>query len=115
ITVFTTRPDTIFGATYLVLAPEHPLVSDLTTSDCRRAVEQYRDRTKRQGLYSRKVTKKKTGVFTGSHATNPATGSPIPIWIADYVLMEYGTGAIMAVPRPDEADSEVATPFSLTS
>ena len=113
ITVFTTRPDTIFGATYLVLAPEHPLVASLTTDAQRAEVEAYRERTKRQDLVSRKVTKEKTGVFTGSHATNPATGAPIPIWIADYVLMEYGTGAIMAVPGHDERDYEFAEKFGL--
>jgi leucyl-tRNA synthetase len=113
IPVFTTRPDTIFGATYLVLAPEHPLVGSLTTDEQRAEVESYRERTKRQDLVSRKVTKEKTGVFTGSHATNPATGAPIPIWIADYVLMEYGTGAIMAVPGHDERDFEFANVFSL--
>jgi leucyl-tRNA synthetase len=113
IRVFTTRPDTIFGATYLVLAPEHPLVASLTTDEERAEVEAYRERTKRQDLVSRKVTKEKTGVFTGSHAINPATGAPIPIWIADYVLMEYGTGAIMAVPGHDERDFEFANVFSL--
>ena len=113
IKVFTTRPDTVFGATYMVLAPEHPLVPVLTTDVQRAEVEAYRERTKRQDLVSRKVTKEKTGVFTGSHAINPATGSPIPIWIADYVLMEYGTGAIMAVPGHDERDFEFATVFSL--
>ena len=113
IQVFTTRPDTVFGATYLVLAPEHPLVSSLTSNAQRAEVEAYRERTKRQDLVSRKVTKEKTGVFTGSHATNPATGMPIPIWIADYVLMEYGTGAIMAVPGHDERDFEFSTVFSL--
>jgi leucyl-tRNA synthetase len=113
INVFTTRADTIFGATYLVLAPEHGLVDRLTTDAQRAEVEAYRERTKRQDLVSRKVTKEKTGVFTGSHAINPATGAPIPIWIADYVLMEYGTGAIMAVPGHDERDFEFATVFSL--
>src|SRR5688572_14942164 len=113
IPVFTTRPDTIFGATYLVLAPEHPLVSELTTDDRRPEVDEYRERTKRQDLVTRKVTKEKTGVFTGSHAINPATGAPIPVWIADYVLMEYGTGAIMAVPGHDERDFEFANVFSL--
>jgi leucyl-tRNA synthetase len=113
ITVFTTRPDTIFGATYLVLAPEHPLVAGLTTKEQRAEVDAYRERTRHQDLVSRKVEKEKTGVFTGSHAINPATGTPIPIWIADYVLMEYGTGAIMAVPGHDERDFEFATVFSL--
>ena len=111
--VFTTRPDSIFGATSRVLAPEHPLVAQLTTSEQRAEVEAYRERTKRQDLVTRKVTKEKSGVFTGSHATNPATGAPMPIWIADYVLMEYGTGAIMAVPGHDERDFEFATVFSL--
>jgi len=97
----------------MVLAPEHPLVSGLTTDDRRADVEAYRERTKRQDVVSRKVNKDKTGVFTGSHAINPATGAPIPIWIADYVLMEYGTGAIMAVPGHDERDFEFANVFSL--
>jgi leucyl-tRNA synthetase len=111
--VFTTRPDTIFGATYLVLAPEHPLVASLTTDEQHDAVAAYRDRASRQDLVARKVSKEKTGVFTGSFAINPATGNPIPIWIADYVLMEYGTGAIMAVPGHDERDFEFATAYSL--
>ena len=113
ITVFTTRPDTIFGATYMVLAPEHGLVQRLTTPAQRDAVEAYRVRAAKQDLVSRKVNKEKTGVFTGSFATNPATGQPIPIWIADYVLMEYGTGAIMAVPGHDERDFAFATQFAL--
>ena len=113
IKVFTTRPDTVFGATYMVLAPEHPLVTRLTTNDQRANVEAYRERTKRQDVVSRKVNKEKTGIFTGSHAVNPATGAPIPVWIADYVLMEYGTGAIMAVPGHDERDFEFANVFSL--
>jgi len=98
IRVFTTRPDTIFGATYLVLAPEHPLVDALVTDDQREEVAAYRAATSKQDLVTRKVNREKTGVFTGAYAINPATGKPIPIWIADYVLMEYGTGAIMAVP-----------------
>jgi hypothetical protein len=97
----------------MVLAPEHPLVASLTTDAQRAEVEVYRERTKRQDLISRKVTKEKTGVFTGSHAINPATGAPIPIWIADYVLMEYGTGAIMAVPGHDQRDFEFAHKYSL--
>ena len=113
IRVFTTRPDTIFGATYLVLAPEHPFVSALTTDDQRGEVEEYQARAARQDLVTRKVSKEKTGVFTGSYAVNPATGAPIPIWIADYVLMEYGTGAIMAVPGHDERDHEFASTFEL--
>ncbi len=113
IEVFTTRPDTIFGATYLVLAPEHPLVEQVTTPDQREAVDAYRERTRHQDLVSRKVNKEKTAVFTGGHAVNPATGQQVPIWVADYVLMEYGTGAIMAVPGHDERDFEFATEFSL--
>ncbi len=91
-----------------MLAPEHPLVDALTTDEQRAEVEAYRERAAKQDLVSRKTTKEKTGVFTGSYATNPATGEPIPIWIADYVLMEYGTGAIMAVPGHDERDFEFA-------
>ncbi len=113
VTVFTTRPDTIFGATYLVLAPEHPLVATLTTDAQRAAVAGYQEATKKQDLISRKSTKEKTGVFTGAYAVNPATGANIPIWIADYVLMEYGTGAIMAVPGHDERDFEFAQLFAL--
>ena len=114
IQVFTTRPDTVFGATYLVLAPEHPLVEVLTGEQQRADVEAYRERTRKQDLVSRKVSEKeKTGVFTGSYAVNPATGEQVPVWIADYVLMEYGTGAIMAVPGHDERDFDFATVFSL--
>lgn len=113
VTVFTTRPDTIFGATYLVLAPEHPLVATLTTDAQREAVQGYQDATKKQDLIARKSSKEKTGVFTGSSAVNPATGADMPIWIADYVLMQYGTGAIMAVPGHDERDFEFAQLFDL--
>jgi leucyl-tRNA synthetase len=113
VTVFTTRPDTIFGATYLVLAPEHPLVAALTTDAQRDAVLRYQDATKKQDLIARKSSKDKTGVFTGASAMNPATGETIPIWIADYVLMQYGTGAIMAVPGHDERDFEFARLFGL--
>ncbi len=109
--VFTTRPDTIFGATYLVLAPEHPLVEQITHDAEREAVQEYVQAAAKQDLVSRKTTKDKTGVFTGAFATNPATGRPIPIWIADYVLMEYGTGAIMAVPGHDERDHEFALEY----
>ncbi|MEY4608401.1 MAG: leucyl-tRNA synthetase [Gemmatimonadota bacterium] len=111
--VFTTRPDTIFGATYLVLAPEHPLVEVITKDSERGVVEAYRSRAARQDLVSRKSTKEKTGQFTGAYATNPATGAAIPIWVADYVLMEYGTGAIMAVPGHDERDHEFAVTYGL--
>jgi leucyl-tRNA synthetase len=113
IVVFTTRPDTIFGATYMVLAPEHPLVPALTTDDRRADVEAYRQLAARQDLVTRKLNKEKTGVFTGGYAVNPATGQEIPVWVADYVLMEYGTGAIMAVPGHDERDFEFATAFGL--
>jgi leucyl-tRNA synthetase len=114
ITVFTTRPDTLFGATYLVLAPEHPLVEELTTAEQRTDVAAYRRRVAAMDLVTRKVGEKtKTGVFTGSYARNPATGAALPIWIADYVLMEYGTGAIMAVPGHDERDFEFASQLNL--
>lgn len=113
ITVFTTRPDTIFGATYMVLAPEHPLVDALVTEAQRAEVTAYRERSLHQDLVTRRSTKEKTGVFTGAYAVNPATGEPIPVWIADYVLMEYGTGAIMAVPGHDQRDFEFAQVFSL--
>jgi leucyl-tRNA synthetase len=114
IPVFTTRPDTVFGATYLVLAPEHPLVDQLTAEEQRRAVNAYRREVQAKDIVSRKVgDKTKTGVFLGSYARNPATGEAIPIWIADYVLMEYGTGAIMAVPAHDKRDFEFATQFKL--
>jgi leucyl-tRNA synthetase len=114
ITVFTTRPDTVFGATYMVLAPEHPLVDQLTADERRPAVNAYRRAVQAKDIVSRKVGEKtKTGVFLGSYARNPATGEAIPIWIADYVLMEYGTGAIMAVPAHDERDFEFARQFQL--
>ena len=113
IRVFTTRVDTIFGATYLVLAPEHPLVDAITTAEQRAAVDDYRARTAKQDVVARKVTKEKTGVFTGAYAQNPATNQLVPVWIADYVLMEYGTGAIMAVPAHDERDFEFARKFDL--
>ena len=111
--VFTTRADTIYGATYLVLAPEHPLVDTVTTPAQRSAVRTYQESTGRQDLVSRKSVKEKTGVFTGAYAINPATDARIPVWIADYVLMQYGTGAIMAVPGHDERDFEFAQAFEL--
>jgi leucyl-tRNA synthetase len=114
IRVFTTRPDTVFGATYMVLAPEHPLVERITPPERREAVEEYRRQVTAQDLVTRKKTDKtKTGVDTGGRAVNPATGQEIPVWIADYVLMEYGTGAIMAVPGHDERDFEFARQFVL--
>jgi leucyl-tRNA synthetase len=114
IKVFTTRPDTIFGATFMVLAPEHPLVDAFTTPKQKAEVNAYRQAAMSKDLVSRKVgEKEKTGVFTGGYAINPATGKPIPVWIADYVLMEYGTGAIMAVPGHDQRDFEFAMKFGL--
>jgi len=114
ITVFTTRPDTVFGATYMVLAPEHPLVDALTAVEQRTAVRAYQRQVAAKDIVARKVgDKTKTGVFVGSYARNPATGEAIPIWIADYVLMEYGTGAIMAVPAHDARDFEFAAQFGL--
>ncbi|HWA59300.1 MAG TPA: leucine--tRNA ligase, partial [Gemmatimonadales bacterium] len=114
IRVFTTRPDTLFGATFMVLAPEHPLVARLTAPDRKAEVEAYVKAAAAQDLVSRKTgARDKTGVFIGAHAINPATGQPIPVWIADYVLMEYGTGAIMAVPAHDERDFAFATKYGL--
>ncbi|MBI3193188.1 MAG: leucine--tRNA ligase, partial [Ignavibacteriae bacterium] len=114
IRVFTTRPDTLFGATYMVLAPEHPLVDELTTEDCAQSVRAYREVTKQKSEMERTaLEKKKTGTFTGAYAINPATEKPIPIWIADYVLLTYGTGAIMAVPGQDERDWEFAEVYNL--
>jgi leucyl-tRNA synthetase len=114
ISVFTTRPDTVFGATYMVLAPEHPLVGAITTAEHRGEVEAYQAAAAKMDLVSRqKVDKTKTGVFTGAFCLNPATNEPIPVWIADYVLIEYGTGAIMAVPGHDQRDFEFAQVFDL--
>jgi leucyl-tRNA synthetase len=114
IRVFTTRPDTLFGASFMVLAPEHPLVEPLTAPAERAAVDAYRRAAAAKGVVARKVgDKEKTGVFTGGFAMNPATGKNIPVWIADYVLMEYGTGAIMAVPAHDERDFAFATKYQL--
>jgi leucyl-tRNA synthetase len=115
IEVFTTRPDTLFGATFMVLAPEHPLVDALTTEERREEVSAYREAAAAIDLIERKKTddKAKTGVFTGGFAVNPATGEEIPVWIADYVLMEYGTGAIMAVPAHDQRDFEFARQYGL--
>ena len=114
ITVFTTRPDTIFGATFLVLAPEHPLIKTLVNDDTRAKVEQYCADALKKSEIERQENKEKTGVFTGSCALNPATGAKMPIWVADYVLMGYGTGAIMAVPAHDERDFEFAEKFDLS-
>jgi leucyl-tRNA synthetase len=112
--IFTTRPDTLFGATYMVLAPEHPLVDVLTTPDRRAAVVAYRDAaTRKTDLQRLEEAKDKTGVPTGGHAINPVNGEKLEVWIADYVLMSYGTGAIMAVPGHDERDWEFAKTFGL--
>ncbi|MEK6649460.1 MAG: class I tRNA ligase family protein, partial [Bacteroidota bacterium] len=113
VSVFTTRPDTLFGATYMVLAPEHPLVPTLTAGPQRAAVEEYRRQSALKTDVERGAEKVKTGVSIGASVVNPATGKPIPIWIADYVLAGYGTGAIMAVPAHDERDFEFATGFHL--
>ena len=114
IRVYTTRPDTLFGATYMVLAPEHELVAQITTSEYRAEVEDYvAVACRRSDLDRTADTKEKTGVFTGAYAINPVTGKQIPIWIADYVLMGYGTGAIMAVPAHDSRDFEFAKAFEL--
>ena len=114
IEVYTTRPDTVFGATYMVLSPEHPLVEEVTDHGLMAPVFAYRDKAQKKDLVARqKADKTKTGVPTGGFCRNPATGEAIPIWIADYVLMEYGTGAIMAVPGHDTRDFEFATQFEL--
>ena len=114
IRVFTTRPDTLFGATYMVLAPEHKLVESITTPDQRPAVQAYKTEVaKKSDLERTELAKEKTGVFTGGYAINPVNGEKIPIWIADYVLISYGTGAIMAVPGHDTRDFEFATKFNL--
>ena len=114
IRVFTTRPDTLYGATYMVLAPEHPLVDRIATDEQREAVDKYRAAAAgKSDLDRTDLAKEKTGVFTGSYAVNPANQELVPIWIADYVLIGYGTGAIMAVPAHDERDFEFATRFGL--
>ncbi len=112
--VFTTRPDTLFGATYAVLAPEHPLVEQIVTDEQKEAVDGYLNQVKlKSDLERTDLAKDKTGVFTGAYAVNPINGKQIPIWIADYVLMSYGSGAIMAVPAHDERDYEFAKTFDL--
>ena len=114
VTVFTTRPDTLFGATYMVLAPEHRLLEEITTEEQWHAVREYREKTSRKSDLERTdLAKEKSGVFTGAYAINPVNGERIPIWIADYVLLGYGTGAIMAVPAHDERDWEFAKKFDL--
>ena len=112
--VYTTRPDTLFGATYLVVAPEHPLVGALTTAEQKSAVEEYvLQASRKSDLERTELAKEKTGVFTGSFAKHPLTGADVPVWVADYVLGTYGTGAIMAVPAHDDRDAEFAATFDL--
>ncbi len=114
ITVFTTRPDTLFGATFMVLAPEHPLVEQITTPEQKADVQSYVKATQAKTEVERQdENREKTGVFTGAHAINPVNGAKVPVWIADYVLMGYGTGAIMAVPAHDERDFEFAKKYDL--
>jgi leucyl-tRNA synthetase len=114
LTVFTTRPDTLFGATYCVLAPEHELVEKITTAAQKEAIQQYQEKAARKSDLERTdLAKDKSGVFTGAYAVNPVNGAKTPIWIADYVLAGYGTGAIMAVPGHDERDYEFAKQFEL--
>ncbi|MBQ7753419.1 MAG: leucine--tRNA ligase [Treponema sp.] len=114
LTVYTTRCDTLFGATYMVVSPEHPLIEKLTTADQKKAVEDYREQAaKKSDLERTDLAKDKTGVFSGSYAVNPVNGKLIPIWVADYVLISYGTGAIMAVPAHDTRDWDFAKKFNL--
>ena len=114
LTVFTTRPDTLFGATYMVISPEHPLLSQITSKQQSTAVFAYAEKAKsKSDLERAELSKEKTGVWTGATAINPINGQEIPIWVADYVLMTYGTGAIMAVPAHDTRDFEFAKEFSL--
>ena len=113
--VFTTRVDTLNGVTYVVLAPENPLVDELTTADNKAAVEEYKEAAKKQSDIERQsLTREKTGVFTGSYAINPINGKEVPVWVGDYVLATYGTGAVMAVPAHDERDYAFATKFNLS-
>jgi len=114
ITVFTTRPDTLFGATYMVLAPEHPIVDEITTAEQKQAVEDYKKLAQTKSDLDRTdLAKDKSGVFTGAYAINPVNETKIPIWISDYVLISYGTGAIMSVPAHDDRDYEFAKKFNL--
>lgn len=114
VTVFTTRPDTLFGATFMVVAPDAALASEIVTDDARPAFEEYLEKTKQETEIERQSTEReKTGVFLGVHATNPVNGEKIPVWAADYVLAEYGTGAIMAVPAHDQRDLDFARKFGL--
>ncbi len=112
--VFTTRPDTLYGATYMVIAPEHPMVATITSAEQKAAVDSYIEKAKRKSDLERaELSKEKTGVWTGANAINPVNGQEIPVWVADYVLMTYGTGAIMAVPAHDERDFAFAKEFEL--
>ncbi len=113
LTIFTTRPDTIFGATFMVLAPEHPLVDEITTTAKQGEVNAYQKAVAARSDLERQASTKKSGVFTGGYVINPANQAKLPVWVADYVLMDYGTGAIMAVPGHDERDFEFATQFNL--
>ena len=112
--VFTTRADTLFGCSYVVLAPEHPLVDKITTKKYKDSVEQYKKDASKQSEIDRTSTvKEKTGCFTGAFAINPINGKEVPVWVADYVLATYGTGAVMAVPAHDSRDFEFAKKFGL--
>jgi len=114
IEVYTTRPDTLFGATYMVLAPEHPLVDSIIALDKKEKVAEYKEKASlKSDLDRTELAKDKTGVFTGAYAINPVNGKNIPIWVADYVLISYGTGAIMAVPGHDQRDYDFAKEFDL--
>jgi leucyl-tRNA synthetase len=112
--IYTTRPDTLYGVTFMVIAPEHPLVDALTTAGQRQEIEAYREAASRKSDLDRTdLAREKSGVFTGSSVVHPLTGKPVPVWVADYVLASYGTGAIMAVPAHDDRDFEFATAFGL--
>ncbi len=113
ITVYTTRPDTLHGATFMVLAPEHKLAAGLATPDQKEAVDAYIYAASMKSNVDRMQDKEKTGVFTGSYATNPLNGAKVPIWLSDYVLADYGTGAIMCVPAHDDRDFEFAKKFDI--
>lgn len=113
ITVYTTRPDTLYGATFMVLAPEHEMAKDLTTEETKSSVEAYILKSSMRSSVDRLQDKEKTGVFTGSYAINPINGAPVPIWLSDYVLADYGTGAIMCVPAHDDRDFDFATKFEI--
>ena len=114
-TVYTTRPDTLHGATFMVLAPEHELAKDLATDETREAVEEYIYQASLKSSVDRMQDKEKTGVFTGSYAINPINGAKVPIWLSDYVLADYGTGAIMCVPAHDDRDFELLRSLTFRS